>query len=204
MAVHNQPQRSWNPLPCNVPLLLRRSRTVGSHHADTAVSSEQQCADRDPVQPVRNSAWPSDDILGSVPLRLWLRELHNSTTNWSSGPCIPKAQRDELLVLLVQRRCNYNEFHLRCPRPRLDALFSSNRVSIHSNNRTQRWGCRTHPDHGLNNNELGELSRDHVQGASSGHEVEEHAGFPVGDSGDDLHDALCVSVFPGSCSPVIC
>src|SRR5207245_21614 len=92
------------------------------------------------------------DILGSVPIRLWLRELHNSTTNWSSGPCIPKAQRDELLVLPVQRRCHYDEFYLRCPGPRLDALFSSNRVSIHSNNRTQRWGCRPHPDHGLNNN----------------------------------------------------
>src|SRR2546422_711039 len=84
------------------------------------------------------------------------------------------------------------------------ALTMRTQLSVYSNNRTQRWGCRTHSDHGLNNDELGEFSCDHVQDASSGHEVEEHASFPVGDSRDDLHDALRVSIFSSSRSLVVC
>src|SRR5207249_11036868 len=119
----------------------------------------------------------------------------HSTTNWSSGPCLSKAQRDELLVLPVQRRSYHNEFHLRCPRSGLDSLFSSDRNSIFSVNRTQRRSCRSHPDYSLDNNELRELSCDYVQDACSWYEDEANAGFPVGDSGDDLHDALRVSIF---------
>src|SRR6266571_2827724 len=81
----------------------------------------------------------------SVPdntVRIRLCQLYHPASDRRERPRVSEAERDELLVLPVQRRDDDSQLLLRCsPRPGLDLLLATDLFPVRTNHRSEsrRW-----------------------------------------------------------------